>query len=107
LGQRNFIRAFASSPVIWPLAARAQQPKRVRHVGILLHLREQDLESKTYIAALLKQLGELGWTVGNNLQVDYRWTADDAGLIHQYAAELVALAPDVILAAGSSHVGTL
>ncbi len=107
MGQRSFLRAVASSPVIWPFAARAQQPARVRRVGVLLNLEEQDPESKTYIAALLKQLGELGWTVGNNLQVDYRWTADDARRIHKCAAELVALAPDVILAAGSSHVGPL
>jgi len=72
-----------------------------------MHFREQDSESKANVAALLKQLGELGWTVGNNLQLDYRWTADDAGRIHECAAELVALAPDVILAAGSSHVGPL
>jgi putative ABC transport system substrate-binding protein len=107
MGQRSFLRIVASSPVIWPFAARAQQPARVRRFGVLLSLKEQDPESKTYIAALLKPLEELGWTVGNNLQVDYRWTADDADRIQQYAAELVALAPDVILAAGSSHVGTL
>lgn len=107
MGQRNFLRAFAGSPVIWPLAARAQQLGRVRRIGVLLHFREQDSESKTDIAALIKQLGELGWTVGNNLQIDYRWTADEAGRIPKCAAELVAFAPDVILAAGNSLVRSL
>jgi putative ABC transport system substrate-binding protein len=79
----------------------------VRRIGVLLHFREQAPESKAYIAALLKQLEELGWTAGDNLKIDYRWTGDDAERIHQYAAELVALAPDVILAAGASHVGSL
>jgi putative ABC transport system substrate-binding protein len=86
------------------VTARTQQ---LRRVGVLLHLREQDPESIVYIAAFLKKLGELGWTLGSNLQVDYRWTGGDTRRIHQYAAELVALAPHVILAADSSHVGPL
>ena len=84
----------------WP---RAQ---RVRRVGIL-HFSEHDPESKTYLATFLQQLGELGWAVGNNLQVDYRWTAGLEGRIYQYATELIALEPDVVLAAGDSHIGPL
>jgi len=90
----------------WPLAPRAQQRGRMSRVGVL-SFSEQDPESKTYIATFLKQLGELGWTVGNNLQVEYRWTAGLDGRIYKYATELVALEPDVILAAGDSHVGAL
>jgi putative tryptophan/tyrosine transport system substrate-binding protein len=98
---RGFVSLIGSVRAHGPLAARAQQPRRV---GVLLNVREQDPESKAYIAAFLKQLEELGWTVGNNLQVDYRWTGGDAGYIHQQAAELVALAPDAILAADGSQV---
>ena len=79
----------------------------MRRLGVFMYLVEQDQESKSYIAALTTRLKELGWNVGNNLQVDYRWTGGDAVRIRQYAAELVALAPDVILAAGGSHVGPL
>jgi putative ABC transport system substrate-binding protein len=78
----------------------------MRRVGVL-HFSEQDPEAKAYIATFLKQLGELGWTVGNNLQVDYRWTGGLDGRIYEHAKELVALEPDVILAAGDSHVGPL
>ena len=83
----------------WPLAPRARRSERMRRVGVL-HFSEHQPESKAYIATFLQQLGELGWMVGNNLQVDYRWTGGLEGRIYQYAAELVALAPDVVLAAG-------
>jgi ABC-type uncharacterized transport system substrate-binding protein len=83
-----------------------QQPERTGRVGVL-HFSEHDPESATYIAAFLKRLGELHWTVGNNLQVDYRWTGGLEGRMHQYAEDLVALAPDVVLAAGDPHVGSL
>jgi putative ABC transport system substrate-binding protein len=105
--RRDFITLLGGSAA-WPLAARAQQrPQRVRHVGVLLYLNEQDVESKTYLAAFVKQLAELGWIVGGNLQIDYRWTGGNAARLRQYVAELVALAPDVILVAGGSHVGPL
>ena len=91
----------------WPLAARAQQPERIRRIGALMFLAADDPESKIYIAAFLKQLQEFGWKVGQNIQIDYRSTAGEADLIRKYAAELIALAPDVILTAGGSHVGPL
>jgi putative ABC transport system substrate-binding protein len=92
----------------WPVVAHTQQPpQRVRRVGALLYLNEQDVESKTYLATFVKQLAELGWIAGGNLQIDYRWTGGNAARLRQYAAELVALAPDVILVAGGSHVGPL
>ena len=85
----------------WPRAPRAQ---RVRRVGIL-HVSERDPESKAYLATFLQHLAELGWVVGNNLQVDYRWTSGLEGRIYHDAADLIALEPDVVLAAGDSHVG--
>src|SRR6476659_2515930 len=101
----GFLSYLSGAGAAEPLsAARGQQ---LRRVGVLLNLREQDPESKAYIAAFLKQLEELGWRVGSNLQVDYRWTAGDASRAHQHATELIALAPDVILAADGSHVGSL
>jgi putative ABC transport system substrate-binding protein len=99
---RDFISFFGSVRAARPIAARAQQTRRV---AVLLNVREQDSESKAYIGAFLNQLEQLGWKADTNLQLDYRWT--DAGHIHKHAAELVALAPDVILAADAAHVGAL
>ena len=104
--RRNFL-AFLGGTAAWPLVARAQQPTGMRRIGVLLYLNEQDVESKTYLAAFVKQLSELGWRAGGNLQIDYRWTGGNVARLRQYAAELVALSPDVILAAGGSHVGPL
>ena len=101
---REFISFFSGVTAARPIAAHGQQ---VRRVGVLLNFRERDSESKAYIGAFLKQLEQLGWKIDNNLQLDYRWTGDDAGHIHKHASELVALAPDVILAADASHVGAL
>lgn len=107
IGRREFVEGLGGSALAWPLSAYAQQGKRVRHIGVFMYLTEQDTESKVYIAAFLQQLAALGWNVGSNLQVDYRWTGGDEGLIQKYAAELVALACDVILIAGGSHVGPM
>jgi putative ABC transport system substrate-binding protein len=107
IGRRKFLATLGGAAAAWPIAARAQQPAGMRRIGVLLYLNEQDVESKTYLAAFIKQLSELGWRAGGNLQVDYRWTGGNAARLRQYAAELVALAPDVILAAGGSHVGPL
>ena len=104
--RREFI-ALLGGAAAWPLVARAQQPTGMRRIGVLLYLNEQDVESKTYLAAFVKQLSELGWRAGGNLQIDYRWTGGNVARLRQYAAELVALSPDVILAAGGSHVGPL
>ena len=103
---RSFKSFLGNAGTAWGLAPRARQPERMRRIGVL-HFSEHDPESTSYIAAFLDQLGELGWTVGKNLQVDYRWTGGLEGRIHQYATDLVALEPDVVLAAGNSHVGPL
>jgi len=93
--------------VAWPLAARAQQGKRMRRVGALMPYAANDPQVQTRNAAFLQGLQQLGWTVGNNVQIDYRWSAGKEDDTRKYAAELVALAPDVIFASGSTAVGPL
>jgi putative ABC transport system substrate-binding protein len=90
-----------------PLAARAQQPERVRRIGVLFPGVAADLENQNRIAALQRGLQELGWTDGRNLRVDYRWGGGNAERIRNSAAELVALAPDVIYAVTSLTLGPL
>jgi len=107
MARGDFPSLFGRVAAALPLSRSVQQPKRMRHIGVLSYFKEQDPETNAYVAAFLKQLAAFGWTVGNNVQVDYRWTACDAERIHQYAAELVALAPDVILAPTNSHVWPL
>ena len=98
--------AVVGSTVAWPLAARAQQPERVRRIGVLSGPAADDPETKARMAAFLRGLQQLGWTDGRNAQIVDRWAAgaDDS---RKYAAELAALAPDVILATGSATVGPL
>jgi ABC-type uncharacterized transport system substrate-binding protein len=90
----------------WPLAARGQQSSG-RRIGVLTNLSENDPEGQIRLAAFLQGLQELGWTVGRNVRIDFRWAAGDIDRNRRNAAELVALAPDVILAAGSFGVGQL
>jgi putative ABC transport system substrate-binding protein len=105
--RRKFIAALGGSAFAWPLAARAQQADRVRRVGVLMNLAADDPEGQARIAAFLQGLQELGWTEGRNVRIDYRWHADDADRYRTYAAELVALAPDVILASSSASTAAL
>ena len=92
----------------WPLAARAQQqPERMRRIGVLMNLAADDSESPVRIAVFLQGLQQLGWTDGRNVRIDYRWGAYDAEHSRRYAGELIALAPDVILASGSLAVTSL
>jgi putative tryptophan/tyrosine transport system substrate-binding protein len=104
--RREFIAALGGA-VAWPRAARAQQPDSVRHIGVLMTTAETDPAGQARIAGFLQGLQQLGWSVGRNVQIDTRWAAGDADRIRAYAAELVALAPDVILATGSATVGPL
>ena len=97
LNRRKFITAVGSA-VAWPLAARAQQTDQVRRIGVLMSTAANDPEGQDRIAAFLHELQQLGWTDGRNLQIDYRRGAGDTDLTRRYAAELLALAPDVILA---------
>jgi putative ABC transport system substrate-binding protein len=105
--RREFITLLGGAAAGWPLAARAQQSERMRRIGILMLFAEDDLAAKTRIATLIEGLQHLGWTVGRNLQVDIRWGATDAVRSRRYAAELVALAPDVVLAGASEATAAL
>jgi putative tryptophan/tyrosine transport system substrate-binding protein len=105
--RREFITLLSGAAATWPLAARAQQPDRVWRIGALMNSAVDDPVGQARIAAFLQGLQELGWTVGRNIRIDYRWTAGNADDTRKYVAELVALAPDVILVAGSSTTGPL
>jgi putative ABC transport system substrate-binding protein len=91
----------------WPLAAGAQQPERMRRIGLLMPAAADDAEYQVRIGAFLQGLALLGWTIGRNVRIDTRWAGVNAADIHRHAAELVALAPDVILATGATTVGAL
>ena len=104
--RREFITLLGSTAA-WPLAARAQQPERMRRIGILLATTADDVEFQAWVGAFLQALALLGWTIGRNVRIDTRWATANAGEIRRHAAELAALAPDVILAHGASTVGAL
>jgi putative ABC transport system substrate-binding protein len=105
--RREFITLLGSAAAAWPLAARAQQPDRVRRIGVLMHLPENDPETQARVRALLEGLQQLGWTDGRNVRIDYRFGAADVDRSRRYAAELIALAPDVIQASGTGPVAAL
>jgi putative ABC transport system substrate-binding protein len=108
--RREFILALggaAAASNLWPLAARAQEHERVRRVGILLAAAADDVEFQAWVGAFLQGLGQLGWTIGRNVRIDTRWATTNAAEIRRHAAELAALAPDVILASGTSTVGPM
>jgi len=104
--RREFIVVIGGAAA-WPLAARAQQPERMRRIGVLMALPANDAEGQARVAAFLQGLQELGWSVGRNVIVDFRWSAGNSADARKYAAELVALGPDVILAYSSSAVASL
>jgi putative ABC transport system substrate-binding protein len=104
--RRDFITLLGAAAA-WPLAARAQQREQMRRIGVLMNLGSDDAEGQARNAAFLQGLQELGWTVGRNVRIEYRWGAGDAELFRRYASELVALAPDVILAGGGAVVPSL
>ena len=105
--RREFITLISGAAAAWPLAARAQQGERMRRIGVLDVLAHNDPEGHARTAALLRTLQQLGWTDGRNVRIDHRWGANDPERIRGHAAELVALAPDVILAVGTLTVGPL
>src|SRR6266700_4190646 len=102
--RREFITLLGGAAAAWPLAARAQQGERMRRIGVLMPSTADDPVGQIRLGAFLQGLQPLGWVVGSNVQIDIRWTGGDAGLSRKYAAELVALAPHVSLAAGGSTV---
>ena len=106
LKRREFI-TLLSGAAAWPLAARGQQPEPIRRIGFLDTLAADDPEASVRYGAFLQGLQTLGWAVGRNLRIDARWAAGDADRIRRHAAELVKLAPDVILASGFSTIRPL
>jgi len=105
--RREFITLLGGAAAAWPLAARAQQRERVRRIGVLMSQAADDPEALSRVSAFAQGLQERGWTVGSNLRIDYRWGASDLERFRRYAAELVALAPDVILATAASTVAAV
>ena len=104
--RREFLAALGSTAT-WPLAVHAQQPNRMRRIGMLLPAAADDAEYQAWVGAFHQALALLGWTIGSNVRIDTRWATTNAADIRKHTAELVALAPDVILAAGASTVGPL
>jgi putative ABC transport system substrate-binding protein len=104
--RREFIAALGGAAA-WPIAARAQQPERMRRIGILLNASSDDPQYQGWVGAFLQALALLGWTIGRNVRIDTRWAGANAAEIRRHAAELVALAPDVILAHGAGPVAAL
>ena len=105
--RREFISLLGGAAAAWPLAARAQQGERVRRIGVLMSQAANDTEGQARVASFLQGLQELGWSVGRNAQIDTRWSAGSAEDVRKYAAELVALASDVILSNGTPAVAAL
>jgi putative ABC transport system substrate-binding protein len=105
--RRSFITLLSGVAAAWPLAAPAQQGERIRRIGVLTNRAENDPEGQRHNAAFLQRLQQLGWSDGRNVRIDYRLAAGDAERSHRYAGELIALAPDVILAIGSLSLGPL
>jgi putative tryptophan/tyrosine transport system substrate-binding protein len=105
--RREFLGVFAGTLASWPLAAHAQQGERMRRIGVLLPATADDSRFQTFVGAFLQAQALLGWTIGRNVQIDTRWATANVAEIRRHAAELVALAPDVILAHGDSTVGPM
>ena len=103
LKRRKFLTVLGGATA-WPLAARAQQPGRMRRVGVLMTFAADDPDGQANFAVLAQGLQEFGWTVGRNLRLDYRWGANDLDRFRTYAAELIALSPDVVVATAGSVV---
>jgi ABC-type uncharacterized transport system substrate-binding protein len=107
IGRRKFLATLGGAAAAWPRAAWAQQGERARRIGVLMNLAADDAEGQARIAAFLQGLQQLGWTDGGNVRIDYRWAAGDTDRFQRYAEELLALAPDVILASASPSVQAL
>ena len=106
--RREFISLLGGAAATWPFAARAQQPGQVRRIGVLMGYAESDRTGQAFVAAFREELQKLGWAEGRNIRIDTRWAPPgDAKLRQQFAKELVALQPDLILSHSHSHHGSL
>src|SRR5258705_3166144 len=104
MNRRGFITLLGGAAAAWPLAARAQQGERMRRIGVLMSVAVDDPEAPARVGAFSQGLAELGWAIGRNVRIDYRWYAGDADAARKYAAELLALTPDIVLASGTLGV---
>jgi putative tryptophan/tyrosine transport system substrate-binding protein len=105
--RRQFITLIGGAAVAWPLAARAQQPERMRRIGVLIGLAESDPEAQAWAAAFREGLQKLGWAEGRNIRIDTRWASSDMEAMQRYAKELVALQPDLILSTNTPTTASL
>src|SRR5215471_21688621 len=105
--RRDFIRIIGSGAATWPLVAHAQQRERMRRIGVLLPATADDTHYQAWLGAFLQGLSQSGWNIGQNVRIDVRWATANADAVRRNAAELAALAPDVILGPGASTVGPL
>jgi len=105
--RREVITLIGGAAAAWPLAARAQQPEQMRRIGVLMNRAADDPEGQASVAAFQQALQQLGWSDGRNVRIDIRWSHNDVDLDRKYAAELIALAPDILLAAGTLSVTAL
>jgi putative ABC transport system substrate-binding protein len=105
--RRDFITLVGGVAVAWPLPAHAQQPERMRQIGVLMLYPENDPQGQLRATAFQEGLQKLGWVVGRNVQIDFRWGFGDADWMRSAAAQLLRLAPDVILANGTPAAKTM
>ena len=97
IGRRTFITLLSGAAMVWPLAARAQQPERMRRIGVLMGYPDGDAEGQVSLAAFQQRLQELGWTEGRNIQIDTRWAGADPNKARTFAKEILGMIPDVIV----------
>src|SRR5262245_7069616 len=106
--RRDLIKVIGGAAICWPLAARAQQPARMRRIGFLFGgFAADDAEGQARMTALIQGLQERGWTDGRNVRIEYRWAAGNPERLRRYAAELIALAPDVVVSGGGAAAAAL
>ena len=107
IGRRQFISALGGMTVAWPLVARAQQPERVRRVGVLLGGAASDPDFQSNVRAFEEALRSLGWTSGRDIVIDYRWVSGNAALAREFTRELLGMSPDLIVAVGLAPIAAL
>src|ERR1700719_2352079 len=105
--RREFMTLLGGASAAWPLVARAQPPDRVRRIGVLMNVAATDPEGQTQVAAFLQALQQLGWSEDRNVRIDTRWGENEGELDRRYATELLAVAPDIVLASGTVSVAGL